>query len=156
MKRILHTVRKAALQIGPLEQRLLETLWENGSATVRELLQRGYDDLAYTTVMTTLDRLFKKNLLLRQPDGRAFRYSPRLTREQLHRETAGQALRQFLESSPASSLPLSFLVEILGERDAQLLDELGELVESKRRELAGKEFTRKTFTNHAAPDKGAQ
>jgi len=40
-----------------------------------------------------------------------------------------------LNASPASSLPLSYLVEIVTERDAQLLDELLELVEVKRREL---------------------
>jgi predicted transcriptional regulator len=88
-------------------------------------------------VMTTLDRLFKKNLLNRETEGRAFRYSPRLTRQELHREVAGEAFRQFLDASPAASLPLSYLVEILTERDAQLLDDLRLLVEAKRRELRG-------------------
>ena len=86
--------------------------------------------------MTTLDRLFKKDLLVREAEGKAFRYAPRCTREEMQREAAGQALRQLLDASPASSLPLSFLVEILGERDTQLLDKLRELVETKRRELA--------------------
>ena len=122
-----------------MEQRLLEALWSRGSSTVRELLERGYEDLAYTTVMTTLDRLFKKNLLTRQGEGRAFRYSPRLTREGLHREAAGDAFRQLLDVSPAPELPLSYFVEILSERDAQLLDDLKRAVDSKRRELRGKE-----------------
>ena len=47
-----------------------------------------------------------------------------VTREELHREFAGEAVRQMLDASPASSLPLSYLVEILSERDAHLLDEL--------------------------------
>ena len=118
---------------------MLEALWAKGSATVRELVEDGCQDLAYTTVMTTLDRLFKKNLLARTEEGRAFRYAPRFSREELHREAAGNALRQLLDASPASSLPLSFLVEILGERDAQLLDDLRKLVERKRRELAQRE-----------------
>jgi predicted transcriptional regulator len=122
-----------------LEQRLLEALWLRGSSTVRELLESGYEDLAYTTVMTTLDRLFKKNLLTRQGEGRAFRYSPRLTREGLHREAAGDAFRHLLDASPAPELPLSYFVEILSERDAQLLDDLKQAVDSKRRELRGKE-----------------
>jgi BlaI family transcriptional regulator, penicillinase repressor len=134
MKRIFH-FRASSSQLGPLEERVLEALWECGHATVRELLQAGYQDLAYTTVMTTLDRLFKKGLLTRVAEGRAFRYTPRVTREELHREAAGEALRQMLDASPASSLPLSYLVEILTERDTQLLDELRQLVESKRREL---------------------
>jgi predicted transcriptional regulator len=136
MKRGLH-FRASLSQLGPLEQRLLEALWQRGDATVRELLN-GDDscqDLAYTTVMTTLDRLFKKSLLSREAEGRAFRYAPRFTREELHREIAGEAVRQLIAASPASSLPLSYLVEVLTERDAQLLDELGQLVEAKRREL---------------------
>jgi hypothetical protein len=59
----------------------------------------------------------------------------------MHREAAGHAFRQLLDASPASSLPLSFLVEILGERDAQLLEDLRKLVETKRREL----YRRETF-----------
>lgn len=119
---------------------MLDGLWARGSATVRELLQGGYQDLAYTTVMTTLDRLFKKGLLTRSEDGRAFRYATRFSREELHREAAGQAFRQLLDASPASSLPLSFLVEILGERDEQLLDDLRKLVDRKRRELGQMEL----------------
>jgi predicted transcriptional regulator len=135
MKRIFHPFRSASQQLGPLEQRMLDVLWARGSATVRDLVESGCQDLAYTTVMTTLDRLFKKGLLTRSEEGRAFRYSPQFSREELHREAASQAFRQLLDASPASDLPLSFLVEILGERDAQLLDDLRKLVERKRREL---------------------
>jgi hypothetical protein len=58
----------------------------------------------------------------------------------MHREAAGQAFRQLLDASPGSDLSLSFLVEILSERDAQLLDDLRSLVESKRRELGQREL----------------
>src|SRR5260370_42697622 len=140
MKRIFHAFRTTSRQLGPLEQRLLEGMWAKGSATVRELLENGCPELAYTTVMTTLDRLYKKGLLRRSEEGRAFRYAPRLSREEFQREAAGHAFRQLLDASPASSLPLSFLVEILGERDAQLLDDLRKLVERKRRELGQREL----------------
>ncbi len=139
MNRFFHPFRDSSRQLGPLEQRLLDGLWVRGSATVRELVAQDARDLAYTTVMTTLDRLYKKNVLKREADGRAFRYSPRISREELHREAAGHAFRELLDASPASSLPLSFLVEILGERDAQLLDDLRRLVERKRRELVLRE-----------------
>src|SRR6266851_8884616 len=127
--RIFHSFRTSSRQLGPLEERLLDFLLSMGSATVRELLEKESPDLAYTTVMTTLDRLFKKGLLTRSEKGRAFRYAPRLSREELHREAAGHAFRQLLDASPASSLPLSYLVEILTERDAQLLDSLRDVVE---------------------------
>lgn len=136
MSRIFHLFRGSTRRLGPLEQRTLDALWTRGSATVRELIDESCTGLAYTTVMTTLDRLYKKHLLTRSEEGRAFRYTPRFSREELDREAAGHAFRQLLDSSPSSSLPLSFLVEILGERDAQLLDDLRSLVERKRRELA--------------------
>ena len=110
---------------------MLEALWARGTATVRELFEDGYEDLAYTTLMTTLDRLYKKNVLTREAEGRAFRYAPRFSREELHREVAGEAFRQMLDASPAASLPLSYLVEIFSERDAQLLDDLRQLVENQ-------------------------
>jgi BlaI family penicillinase repressor len=138
MKPIANPFRNSPRQLGPLEQRVLDGLWSKGNATVRELIEHCCPELAYTTVMTTLDRLFKKGLLTRSEEGRAFRYAPRFSQEELHREAASQALRQLLDASPPSSLPLSFLVEILGERDVQLLDELRELVEHKRRELGQK------------------
>ena len=134
MNRFFH-FRTSSSPLGPLEQRLLEALWARGNATVRELLEDGHDDLAYTTLMTTLDRLFKKKVLTRQAEGRAFRYAPQYTREELHREAAGDAFRRLLDASPGASLPLSYLVEILTERDAHLLDDLWQLVESKRRQL---------------------
>jgi predicted transcriptional regulator len=134
MNRVFH-FRASSSQLGPLEERLLEALWARGHATVRDLVDGDCGDLAYTTVMTTLDRLFKKNLLSREVEGRAFRYAPRFSREELQREVAAQAFRQWMDASPASALPLSYLVEILTERDAQLLDDLRQVVEAKRREL---------------------
>jgi predicted transcriptional regulator len=135
MKPIFHPFRGASRLLGPLEKRLLEALWGRRSATVRELIDDCCDDLAYTTVMTTLDRLYKKDLLTRTGEGRAFRYAARFSREELDRQTAGEAFRQLLASSPSPSLPLSFLVEMLSDLDVQLLDDLGELVERKRSEL---------------------
>lgn len=125
------------LQLGPLEQRVLEQVWSRGSATVRELIADADLKIAYTTVMTTLDRLYKKQLLNRAPEGRAFRYSPRVTREELQRAAAGQAIQQLLASG--SPLPLSYLVEAVTEHDIELLDELQQLVENKQRELQERE-----------------
>jgi predicted transcriptional regulator len=125
-------------QLGPLEEKMLQALWKRGSATVRELLEDGDLDIAYTTVMTTVDRLYKKQLLDRRAEGRAFRYMPRHTPEEFQRAAAGEAIRQILASNGTSSLPLSCFVEAITEHDVKLLDHLQELVERKRRELRKK------------------
>jgi predicted transcriptional regulator len=122
-------------QLGPLEQRMLRALWRRGNATVRELLDLGDIDLAYTTVMTTLDRLYKKSLLDRSVEGRAFRYSPRFSQQELERAAASESIRQLLGSIENSAVPLSYFVEAVTEHDAALLDDLQKLVEKKRREL---------------------
>ncbi|HWY22069.1 MAG TPA: BlaI/MecI/CopY family transcriptional regulator [Candidatus Acidoferrum sp.] len=140
MKTMLNNLRPTAERpLGPLEQRLLHVLWTRGTATVRELLDGLEHKIAYTTAMTTLDRLYKKRLLNRVVEGRAFRYSPRLTQIELKKAAADKAIQQLLDSSDPPSLPLSYLVEALTERDFQLLDELQQLVQRKRRELRRKE-----------------
>jgi predicted transcriptional regulator len=127
-------------QLGPFERQVLQELWSHGNATVRELLADGKIHQAYTTVMTTMDRLYKKGLLDRVAEGRAFRYTPHHTPEEMQRVTAIESIRQLLGSDDASALPLSYLVEALSAHDAQLLDELQLLVERKRRELKSREI----------------
>jgi predicted transcriptional regulator len=135
LNRFFRSGQPAFAQLGPLEQRLMQEIWARGDATVRELVRGGNLHIAYTTVMTTLDRLFKKQLLTRVAEGRAFRYSPRISREEMQRAAAGDAIRQLLESGGAASLPLSYLVEAVSDHDARLLDDLQRMIERKRREL---------------------
>jgi|SRR5580704_4299943 predicted transcriptional regulator len=135
MDKSLPFLTSSRTQLGPLEQEMLEEVWARGSVTVRELLADGKMRQAYTTIMTTLDRLFKKGILLRGAEGKAFRYSPRCTREELPRLVAVAGIRQWIESNQASSLSLSYFVEAISAHDARLLDQLRALVELKRREL---------------------
>ena len=130
----------SGVQLGPLERQVLELLWSRGSVTVREVLAEGKVRQAYTTIMTTLDRLYKKGLLDRVADGKAFRYSPRCSAEDLPRLFAVKDMQRWIESSHNSSLPhLSYFVEAIGAHDIRLLDELRELVERKRKELKERE-----------------
>jgi hypothetical protein len=62
-----------------------------------------------------------------------------VTREELQRAAAGQAIQELLSSGATSSLPLSYLVEAVTEHDIELLDELQKLVETKRRALQKRE-----------------
>jgi predicted transcriptional regulator len=120
--------------LGPLERRVMDHLWhEARPATVRDVRNALGGRLAYTTLMTTLDRLHKKGLLDRRRDGKAFVYSPRLSRGEFH----GGLLRRLLDRAlggGASATPvLSSLVDTVGEHDRELLDQLERLVQRKRR-----------------------
>jgi predicted transcriptional regulator len=119
--------------LGALEAEVMEAVWEEGrELSVRDVHARFEARLAYTTVMTTMDRLYKKGLLERRKEGRAFLYSARLTRRQLALDAGAGVIRDLLdtEGEPA----LSFLVDAVTDRDHELLDTLERLVREKKRQ----------------------
>jgi predicted transcriptional regulator len=125
-----------SLALGALELELMELLWSRGESSVREVVRQLSRPLAYTTVMTTLDRLFKKGLLDRHKSDRAFLYSPHLSRQEWERQCAGSLVAGFLSGpSPSRELLLSCLLDAVGEHDARLLDELEKKIRSRRKEL---------------------
>ncbi len=121
--------------LGRLEQQVMDDLWGRGrSASVREVREALGTTFAYTTLMTTLDRLYKKGLLERTKDGRAFLYAPRVSREQLQRGLLTRVLDELLGRGTESARPvLSTLVEAVSQHDRQLLDELERIVADERR-----------------------
>lgn len=123
-----------AAPLGPLEQRIHRALWMRGTATVRELLQDRGIWQTYSTVLTTMDRLFRKGLLGRSSEGKAFRYWVRCSPEELQRRSIVSGLRQLLRTRQAA-LHLSYFVEAVGAQDEKLLDELQALIERRRTEL---------------------
>ena len=121
--------------LGPLESRLLELLWAQRQPATVAHIHRALPELAYTTVMTTLDRLFRKGLLLRDKDGRAFAYAPRCTRVELLRESISAHVAEMLGASDERPVLLSALVRMVGRTDAGLLDQLEALVQAERLRL---------------------
>ena len=122
--------------LGHLESTVLEILWDRTESSVHDVIQQLDRPLAYTTVMTTLDRLYKKGLLDRRKSERAFLYSPRLSREEWQRKRAGDFVAAFLaEPQPSGDLLISSLVDAVGRHDLALLDELQKKIRRKRKEL---------------------
>jgi predicted transcriptional regulator len=81
--------------LGELERDVMERLWEAGQPlTVREVHEQlaEHRKIAYTTVMTVLDRLAKKHVVRQEREGRAFRYTPAASREQMVAELMLDAL----------------------------------------------------------------
>ncbi len=119
---------------GALEIRVLEALWAREDAqTVRDL-QPAFGGVAYTTLMTTLDRLHRKGVLDREKNGRAFLYRPRSTREELLSGLAGEALEAVFGQRASELKPiLSFFVETVSREDRESLAALERLVEERRK-----------------------
>jgi predicted transcriptional regulator len=126
-----------ALTLGSLELELMEILWLHGENSVRDVVPKLSRPLAYTTVMTTLDRLFKKGLLDRHKSDRAFVYSPSFSRQEWERRRAGNLVAGFLSGPhPSRELLLSCLLDAVGEHDASLLDDLEKKIRNRRKELS--------------------
>jgi predicted transcriptional regulator len=127
---------RAAEPLGPLEVAVMEILWERGESNVHNVVEKLGRPLAYTTVMTTLDRLYKKGLLDRHKSERAFLYSTRDTRREWEHKRAGDFVAGFLTGPQSDGeLLISCLVEAVGQKDAALLDELEKKIRMKRKEL---------------------
>jgi predicted transcriptional regulator len=123
-------------RLGALEREVLSLVWERGDATVRDVCERLDSTIAYTTVMTTMDRLFKKRLLSRHKVGRAFMYRAVVTRKELEGAIAGELVETLLQRNGSEPLPiLSSLVDAVSDRDRALLDALERLVREKRRAI---------------------
>jgi len=122
--------------LGHLEATVMEILWERGESNVHDVIRRLDRQLAYTTVMTTLDRLYKKGLLDRHKSARAFLYSPRWSRREWEQKRAGEFVAGFLAGpQPSGELLISSLVDAVGQHDGALLDELERKIRQKRKEL---------------------
>jgi predicted transcriptional regulator len=126
--------------LGRLEHRVMVALWLGGESSVRDVQEAFAGELAYTTLMTTLDRLFRKGLLARRKEGRAFVYSACVSRGELRQGAARGLLSRLLGKDRESARPiLSSIVESVSERDRDLLDDLERLVRDRRRALSGGE-----------------
>jgi len=121
--------------LGTLESRVMQIVWGTEEPLcvedVRADLSRE-KPTAYTTVMTTLDRLFKKGFLERKRRGKAYYYTARVTRTELGTNVTKQVIDGLLTTFAEPAM--SYFVEALGDSDPSRLDSLAALIERKRKE----------------------
>jgi predicted transcriptional regulator len=126
--------RRDALEalLGPLEQDVMDAAWDLGDATVRDVHERLSADrsIAYTTVMTTMARLARKGLLVRDTADLAHRYRPAVARDEYARTATRDVLSWLLERYPEPAA--AYLAEVVGDVDDVTLDELRRAVARRR------------------------
>jgi len=112
----------------------METLWEAGDSwmTVREVHDRlaEHRDIAYTTVMTVLDRMAGKQLVDREREGRAWRYRPTQSRGAMTAEVMRQALGEFAQEAnrrDRAEALVAFVGEVSAADRKALRDALAQL-----------------------------
>ena len=121
------------LLLGSLEREVLDLVCKTGGGTVREICNHLSRDLAYTTVMTTLDRLYKKDLLHRQKEGRGYRYAARTANQNDQNQDPAD---RSAKSKSISPVPLvSYLLDSVGTYDETLLQELEKKIAARRKQF---------------------
>lgn len=117
-----------------LEADIMDVVWSSDwdAFSVRDVLEvlEEERDIAYTTVMTTVKRLFDKGLLEREKDGRRYLYSPVLGREEFHAQMAVEVMRSLPESGREAAM--SMLIEEMSGSDS--LDRIEQLIAAKKQE----------------------
>jgi predicted transcriptional regulator len=123
--------------LGQREREIMSILCTQESASVQQVSERLSATLAYTTVMTTLDRLFKKGFLQRKKQDRAYIYSATLTSHQIEGHRAAGLIRRFFsDSGETPDILLSCLVDAVHQYDDQLLNQLESKIRVARAQQA--------------------
>jgi predicted transcriptional regulator len=122
--------------LGALERPVMDIVWGGEGVTVRDVQRKLQRPVAYTTVMTTLDRLFKKGFVGRTRSGRAFVYRATGSLEQIEAAVASRVITGLLSTGAARPI-LSNLVDAVGSQDGglDLLNALEAMVRQKRRRI---------------------
>lgn len=118
--------------LGPLEQDVMEAVWDLGESTVRDVhaVLAADREIAYTTVMTTMTRLATKGMLQRDTSGLAHVYRPVVARDDYARTTVGSVLTWLLDRYPEPAA--AYLAEVVDDVDDVTLDALRSAVERRR------------------------
>jgi predicted transcriptional regulator len=126
----------ASQVLGELETRVMNILWDESPLSVRDVKARlKGSKLAYTTVMTTLDRLYRKGLLARTKNGLAFAYLPAMSRDEYHRRVVQAAVGPLL--ARGAGPVLAAFVDAAAGADDENLAELERLIAARRKRPQG-------------------
>lgn len=118
--------------LGDLETAVMEVCWQLEAFGIKDVHARLSQQraVAYTTVQTTIERLYRKGMLRRVGHGRTFSYAPAVARDEFLRGVTKHVLDSlfgnFAEPTVAS------LVDILSEQDPEHLDRLLAAIEARR------------------------
>jgi len=106
MPSLLHPLKRAVLDLAPLELDCMNTLWPMGEGTVREIRERlaPRRPRAYTTIMTIMDRLARKGIVERRKAGRAYVYRANLSAEDARSQALSQVVENFFGGSTQAVL----------------------------------------------------
>lgn len=90
------------IQLTDRQLDIMNILWDQGSATVREAKEAIEADLAYTSVLTVFQTLEDNGHVRHEAEGKAYRYYPTVSREEAGRQAVRYLLRRIYEGSASA------------------------------------------------------
>jgi predicted transcriptional regulator len=130
--------------LGKLEAQIMEVMWAADRALTveeaREGLAQAGKASAYTTIMTTLSRLYTKGLLAREMHGKAYFYTPRVTKRELTSGVTKQVIDGLLAAFAEPAM--AYFVEALGDDYPDKLGTLEALIQRRKQDQDGQPAAR--------------
>ena len=127
------------MSLGKLEREVMDITWQRGEISVRDVFEVFEERVAYTTLMTTLHRLYRKGMLDRRKLGRAFLYAPRVSPLEFEQGIAHDLIEGLMDRAADGVEPLlACIVDAVSEHDRAFLDALDRIIREKKRELRRK------------------
>ncbi len=119
--------------LGDLERAVMDVLWKKGEVTGRDVLEEIVKErtLAFTTVLTVMDRLLKKGLIRRRKRDGVFVYAPSISRDDFVKQVSEEVLQGIIAIS-ASSAASSF-VDMLYKTSPEEMDRLSALIDERKK-----------------------
>ena len=121
--------------LGHLEQEVMDALWEKGEALGKDVFSeiKRHRQIAYTTVLTVLERLAKKGLVIKKRENEGYLFSAAYTRQEFSAMVSKEVIRGVIDLSVTNTL--ASFVDILADKDPEELERLSSLIESKKKEF---------------------
>ena len=120
--------------LGELQRAVMEVVWKRGEASVHDVRAQldKRKELAYTTILTTLQKLEKAGLLSHRSEGKSYIYLPTRSREQAGAGSVKRFLKQVFEGDAVAMFQHLIREGDLSDDD---LREVRKMIEDKRKEM---------------------
>jgi predicted transcriptional regulator len=118
---------------GELEARLMKAVWALDEPSVQDVIDYLGGDLNYKTIMTVMNRLVEKGVLIRRKAGRAFVYTATASQEELLATVFDKMIRGMFNGD-FRQIALAQMIETAESIDVQILDDLTHLIETKKKQ----------------------
>ncbi len=128
--------RHALDDLGQLQRAVMEIIWSRGEATVHQVRDRldREKELAYTTILTTLQKLERAGWLEHRAEGKSYVYVPKRSREQAGAGSVRGFLKRVFDGNAVAMFQHLIREGDLSEEE---LKELRRIIDEKRKEMRG-------------------